>query len=330
MSTPQTQYCTSGRYLRYDAAWGARYGLDHATTNLKCLVMEAAALGRLAIVNAPSLSPRHNAGTNIDWRWETYFDLAAGRLVDLQTGAWQPIPIARRPPARFGTTLTLSHRRRAPRRAEPVELIVRRVHPFHPFGVPASIRTLTTRLWLPPSAAAAELARPAIERLLCLPQGYVALHVRRTDRIRNDCRWAKATAPERVLAKLREHGVGPDTPVYILSDERDPAFWGALRSCCRMFRYQDFPHLAAVVSPRNGPCPDNYLLFVAEREIMRHARLRIGTTWGPERPPADDWLDKGMGNRNFRRSRRRAIGRMWRVARMTKRTLRQVSATVFQ
>lgn len=326
MSMRQTQRGTGGRYLRYDAAWGARYGLEHATTNLKCLLMEAASIGRLAVVGAPRLSPHHNANIEIDWRWETYFDLSAGRLVDLQTGAWQAIPVAKRPPCEFCTTLTLSRRQRVPRWAGSIELIVRRVHPFNPFSLPGSVRIRSKRLWLPPSAAATDLARPAIEVLRRAPQGYVALHIRRGDRLRNDRRWANATTPERVRAKLRQHGVERDTPVYILSDERDPAFWAALRGCCRMYRYQDFPHLAAVVAPPDGGRPDNYLLFVAEREIMQHARLRIGTTFGPERPPADDWLDKGMGGRNLRRLRRRAVGKLRQVARAGTRALRHMRA----
>ena len=306
MSPHQARHRTRERYLCYDPVRHPPHGLGHAMTNLKCLMMEAVALGRLGIVPPLNLSRGHNAGTNLAWRWEKYFDLPAGRLVDLESGSSQAIPVATHPPASFGTSLTVSLRRRVPRRAESVELIIRRVHPFHPNSVPFSIRPRTVRLWLPPSAAAAELAGPVIERLRSLPHGYVAVHVRRGDRLLHDRRWADATTPERVCAKLRDHGIGRDTPVYILSNERDPAFWEALRGCCRMYRHLDFPHLAAVVSQEDGQHPDNYLLFVAEWEIMQHARLRIGTCWGPEKPQADDWLDKGMGTRNVRRLVRRS------------------------
>ena len=288
MRTQSGRHRPRERYLRYDRPKRGAPGLGHSVTNLKCLMLEASNLGRQAIVPPLTLHPDHNFLVDNDWQWETYYDLSAGRLLHMITRTSRPLPIAKRPPAKFGTSLTVHLRQRVPRRASAVELIVRHVAGYHATSLPRSVSPNTTRLWLPPSATVADLARPVIERLRSLPQGYAAVHARRTDRL-NWGRWAGVTAPERIRAKLRQHGIGRDTPVFFLSDERDPAFWAALRGCCRMYRYLDFPHLADIVS-QDGQRPDNYLLFVAEQEIMRHARLRIGTAWGPERPPADDFL----------------------------------------
>ncbi len=294
MSTSRRNRRLRQRFLRYENPGDGRAGLLHWATNLKCLTLEAARLGRLAIVPPLNLDERHNFGIQRDWRWETYFDLGAGRLVHMLTGVSRRIPIATRPPSGLATELVLDERQPVPREAACVDLLVRRVQTFHQRSVPPSLRPKWTRLWLPPSPNVSALARHAVERLRSLPKGYAAVHIRRQDWLQHPqyaASWSEATAPEHVRSKLREHGIRPHTPVYFLSDERDSEYWAALSDCCRLYRYGDFPHLNALVSTYRGD-PDNYLLFAVEREIMHQARLRIGTFWGPERPPADDWLLK--------------------------------------
>lgn len=282
------------RYLRYDDRERTSVGIGHWLTNLKCIALEAAALGRLATVPTLVLTEVHNFGVQLDWKWETYFDLGAGRLVNIVTGRSRPIPLATREPPPHATIVTLNPRERVPRRARSVDLIVRRVDGYYPRSVPPGLMPNWTRLAVPPSAAVANLSQSVVERLRALPGGYAAVHIRRGDRARIPAYapWAEATTLERVRSKLREHGIGRDTPVYFMSDERDPEYWAALRDCCRIYRHPDFPELSAIVSRDRTGGPDNYLLFVTEQEVMRHARLRIGTAWGPERPPADDWLVK--------------------------------------
>ena len=74
--------------------------------NLECLLAEAHALGRLAILPPLRLAPRHNFGAPRAWRWETYFDLDGSVLVDA-AGRPGPLPLARGaidagPPVRVG------------------------------------------------------------------------------------------------------------------------------------------------------------------------------------------------------------------------------------
>ena len=280
-------------YLRYDDPQRTSAGIGHWLTNLKCLALEAARLRRVAILPSLVLSEKHNFGVHRDWRWETYFDLGAAQLVNIVTGRSRAAPITDRAPP-CDSSLTLAPREPAPRCARSVQLIVRRVEGYYPPCVPRSLLPNWVRLSVPPSTTVTDLVEPVVRRLLSHPRGYVAIHIRRGDRARlpTYAPWAEATTPDRVRAKLREHGVGRETPVYVMSDERDPAYWAALRECCRMYRYRDFRELSAVVARVGKNAPDNYLLFVAEREIMRHARFRIGTAWGTERPPANDWLVK--------------------------------------
>ena len=80
-------------YLRYDDRRPAAAGLNHERRNLECLLAEAHALGRLAILPPLRLAPRHNFGAPREWRWETYFDLDRSVLVDA-AGRTGPLPLA--------------------------------------------------------------------------------------------------------------------------------------------------------------------------------------------------------------------------------------------
>ena len=282
------------RYLRYDDTGNAAVGLGHWLTNLKCVALEASVLGRLAVVPPLALTTRHNFGVDRPWRWDTYFDLPAARLVDIVTGRSRPVALATRPPPRGCTSVAVEPGARVPWRHRSVDQVVRRVGSHYASSLPWHLRPNWIRLATPPSAEVAALARPVVERLRALTGGYAAVHLRRGDRARGAAYapWAEATTPARVRAKLREHGVHRGTHAYFMSDERDPAYWRTLQDCCRIHRHTDFPSLAALVTGDASRPPDNYLLFVVEQEIMRGARLRIGTAWGTERPAADDWLVK--------------------------------------
>ena len=277
------------RYLRYEPPQREAGGMNHWLSNMQCLMREALELGRAAVLPSLGLARRHNFGVAADWRWETYFDMRAGRLVDAGGNVARPLPMAARVPERPATVLRLASGEAVPARGAACEMVVRQVGPLYREHVPQ--KTLPcVALWLPPSPAVVALARPVVERLTSSGAGYVAVHVRRGERMRARRRWREGTSPEGILRKLGRHGVGPDVSVFVLSDELDPAFWAALRGRCRLFRYTDFPQLAAVVARTAPLSPDNYLLYEAETEVMRHARLRIGTIPGLGRVQADDYL----------------------------------------
>ena len=65
-------------------------------SNLECLLREAHASGRLALLPALNLAPHHNFGIDRDWRWDAYVDFEASRLLD-SAGEEHP---TRRPQAR--------------------------------------------------------------------------------------------------------------------------------------------------------------------------------------------------------------------------------------
>ena len=270
------------RYLRYDAKTAIVAGMNHWLSNLKCLMREAYATGRLAVLPALDLLATYNFGVDREWRWESYVDLGESRLVDAD-GREHPLPVASRPPdgALPTPTLTLNPGERMPPGAEVHRLVVRRIeNALYRKDVPAAD-------WPPvdvrfrPAPRVRELARPMIEALTARGEGrFTAVHVRRGNRGRN-----RFTVPARIRAHLEARGVADRSVVFILSDERAPGFWEPLKEHYDLVRYTDCPRLAGLVSGAHGRHPDNFLLYEVEKEIMRSAALRIETYEG--RGPTD-------------------------------------------
>ena len=271
------------RFLQYRTPRPPVGGLLDLSGRLALLLREAHVTGRLAILPPLTLDPRYNFGVRREWRWEHYFDLGASRLTDA-AGRRHPLPIADCRPGDGVRTLRLRGGTLMPDRARDYPLVVRRLSHLSSLG-----RQLPVAGWpaatvdLLPAARAAALARPVVERLRSLGGGrFVAMHVRRGDRI------ALGEVPDRLTQSahvgrcLRDRGVAAGAVVYIATDERDPDFWRPLQDIWRVFRHADFPALDALVSGA-GEAPDNYLLFQVEREILREGHLRLGTM------PNRDW-----------------------------------------
>ena len=326
------------RYLRYRDGAATEPGVNHQMGNLACLLCEADALGRFAVLPPLRLSAAHNFGVVRAWRWDTYFDLAASRLVAAD-GAERPLPLACAPPSASSTPFVLGPGERLPAAARDCPVVERRVRAdVHARDVPWDHRA-APELRLVPSARVRALAAPVVAALG--GEGcFAAVHVRRGDRRYGALGWL--TRPARIARRLERLGVPAGSAVYVLSDERDARYWRAFeRDAGRRFavaRHEDFPALAALVPPRTA-CPDNYLLYEVEKEVMRRAAVRVETFPGLAPEPADAALvplPVWLTVRTLRRSRqaalrcvRRIVGeRMWGVARTLRRRLAAGGATV--
>ena len=270
------------RYLRYVEERPVYAGMNHWLSNLECLLGEAHATGRLAVLPELRLAARHNLGVDGRWRWETYFDLGRSRLAG--SGAEHPLPLADRPPPGAGP-FVLDGRQRIPPAAADRVLVERRLTSYlYRRQVPAAGHP-ALRLRMAPSARVLALARPAIDALAARAEQYAAVHIRRGDRLKG-LAVRRLTSPRGVRRCLERNGVAPGATVFFLSDECDPAYWEALRARYDLVRYTDFPQLAALVHTADGARPDNYLLYEVEKEIMRNASLRVETFPGLGRVPA--------------------------------------------
>ena len=276
------------RLLRYDTPT-VLAGLLHHVVNLRCLLREAHASGRLAVLPPLTLHPKHNFGHTRDWRWQDYYDLGASTLVDA-VGREHPLPIAPVAPALSRqrdagrAPLVVRPGGRIPGKGKSHPLVVRTFrHPTFKYEVPQECQP-PVELKLRPAEPVLRLATRAAQRLASLAQegdapqsGYVGVHVRRGDRLA----WAEFppahTEPPHIEAVLTRMAVYPAEVLFVASDERDPGFFEPLRTRYRLHRYTDFPYLQALVS---GDDPDNYLLYQVEREILRRGRLWIETLPG--------------------------------------------------
>lgn len=276
------------RLLRYDAP-AVLAGLEHHAGNLRCLLREAHATGRLAVLPPLTLHRKHNFGHARDWRWQDYYDLDASTLIDA-AGREHPLPIA---------PIALAWAGQRGGGATP--LVVHPGEHIPPNGTshPLVVRTFRRQLFknevpqegqppvelqLRPAEPVLRLAQRTSQHLASLARqgdapenGYVGVHVRRGDRLGEFEFPSERTEPPHIKAVLTRMAVYPAEVLFIASDERDPGFFDPLRACYRVLRYTDFPYLQALVS---GDDPDNYLLYQVEKEVLRRARLWIETLPG--------------------------------------------------
>lgn len=264
------------RFLQYETAKPFMVGLLHHTRNIRYLIHEAHVTGRSAILPPLALAPRHNFGIRREWRWEHYYDFSASSLTDA-AGRQHPLPIADHPPGEGVRTWTLPGGTPMPDCARHYPLVVRRIaDSFFKRELPVDTwPAVTVDLRCPERITT--LARSVVRRLRALGGGhFVAVHVRRGDRIATKSVPDWPTRPPHVGRFLRDRGVADGTVVYIASNEREPDFWRPLEETWRVFRYVDFPVLEALVSGADE-APDNYLLYQVELQVLREGSLRIGT-----------------------------------------------------
>ena len=304
------------RYLRYDEGVPVQAGMGHHLKNLECLLREAHAAGRLAVLPRLRLHARHNFGVQNDWEWDRYFDLAGSRLVDA-AGTEHPLPIVRHLPRVDAPTFRLGPGQRTPAAACCHVLVVRRIADGWFYRNVPEEDTAPLRLRMRRSARVRELARPVVSDLLARGgTRFVAVHARRGDRVGQYP--SRLTEPPAVLSYLRGRGVPDGSVVFLMSDEREPAFWELLHQHYDLARYTQYPELAALVTHRSDHRPDNYLLYAVEKEIMSHAGLRIGTRPVPNADVHGSLVDEATWSRFLRRRRRlrflRKLGRLGRRA----------------
>ena len=266
------------RLLKYDEPNCLAPGLNHRIINLECLLREAHGAGRLAVLPRLRLSASHNLGFRQDWKWDSYIDLDESRLVDA-AGTEYPLPLARNGPEAdvpTFTAFTVGPGERTPAAADDHVLVVRRLkHRVFQKDVPVEDRP-PLRLQLRWSRRVRRLARPVVSDLLARGEGrFVAVHARRGDRLSHYP--GRLTEPAGIRRHLEERGIVDGSVVFLMSDERDPAFWEPLRAYYDLARYTDYPQLAALLCQAGGQRPDNYMLYAVERQVMASAWMRIET-----------------------------------------------------
>ena len=270
------------RYLKYENIkdnFEAVPGLQHQVCNLITLFEEALYLNRIPIVPPLIIPAHHNRGTCRFSYFEKYFSFAkiAEKTELMADERFQNFSVR--------STQQVDHDRLTETLAAlPEQLVIRRFPDWNwfevelclpqPFGRRdgTSLRWENTQTWplLEPSIRVRQIASEVMEKL----QTYCALHVRRGDKSQNPNLWPEiqnATTPNVILNRIKSW-IPPGENLYILSDERDPDYFGPLRAHYRVFQYFDFPQLFDLEEEE-----DNFMLFCVENELLRHARIGVGT-----------------------------------------------------
>lgn len=270
--------------LKYDRLTARHFDLDHEVANLRCLLREAHATGRLAVVPPLNLLPKHNLGVWRDWKWETYFDFGESTLIDAE-GREHPLPVARGEPDVGVPVLSVRPKNSVPLATSDgaqATLAIRQMrHDTYPHDLPAnqSVSASAIKIRLRSSLRVRKLAQAAVAQLQALDDGrFAAVHVLRGTRLDRAEYPSRLTEPAHIRDCLTRHDIPDGAVLFVMSDERMPDFFQPLNQHYRLFRYLNFPKLRALVSPAaDQASPDNYLLYQVEREIAKHASLRLDT-----------------------------------------------------
>lgn len=262
-----------GRYLLYQDVRAVPTGMDHQLSNLRCLLGEAHAMRRLAVLPPLRLEPGHNFGIGRDWSWDSYFDLDGSRMVGAN-GEEYRLPLLRELPSGNLETRIVSPKG-CLSASERATLVVRQVRD-EVYAREVVAAQPAPELRLRPSATVLDLAAPVVATLLDRwPTGFGGVHIRRGDRLWGPMK--RLTRPPNVRRRLKKLGIREGTGVFFMSDEHDATFWSALAPYYEAIRYTDFPELAALIDASGARSPDNYLLYEVEKEVMRHAARRVET-----------------------------------------------------
>ncbi len=103
---------------------------------------------------------------------------------------------------------------------------------------------------------------------------YACMHVRMSDR---ESQWPvfEFSSSKEHIKSVLEHSISKGSQLYIMSDIHQPDFFDFLKSDYRVYRYHDFPDLKRLVSEESGGKIDNVMLYLAEKNIMKHATVKI-------------------------------------------------------
>ncbi len=103
---------------------------------------------------------------------------------------------------------------------------------------------------------------------------YVCMHVRMSDR---ESQWPvfEFSSSKKNIESILEHSIDKGSQLYIMSDIHQPDFFDFLKSNYRIYRYHDFPKLRQLVSGEGGGKIDNVMLYLIEKNIMKHATVKI-------------------------------------------------------
>ena len=82
-------------------------------------------------------------------------------------------------------------------------------------------------------------------------------------------------ATKQQIESALSYAISKKSRLYIMSDILEPQYFDFLKKDYKVYRYYDFPELEQLVSGKDGNSVDNVMLYCVEKNIMRHATVKI-------------------------------------------------------
>jgi hypothetical protein len=260
----------------------AKPGINHLREALEWLVRESISLNRTPLVFTPRFDSIHNFGIEVNASWDKYIDLGNLQINNSSLGTNISIQaVMEKDIAGFRDLSILWVERDhilTDKENKDFDLIVRhnktgleidRVH--------TGIRGLPNySVGFMPSHQVLDTYNQVSNKL----QNYSAMHVRRgdmlamVDKFPNLDQETQADKIKAIISRVLPTG----SKIYILTNERDKAFFDPLKTDCEVLQYFDFPELIGLVECEQ---PDNFLLFEIEKLIFENAKIKIYTFTHP-------------------------------------------------
>lgn len=259
-------------------------GLLHQMTNLKTLLTEAHALGRVAIIEHVPFDGDHNRGRFVCAPWSRYLDMVhVSKEVPIWPG-WIKLSMKFKTRdkdpveyfSEYDTFETLN--------ASKAKVVVR---DFGPTMAEYMALSRGSGYWkhqqevlelLVESKFVASIAYEAVEKMLKDgARSFVCVKVRRGDKLAEVDKYPcldECTQGERVVSKLRKNKVSMKKDVvFLMTNEADKSFFkDVMRSGYRVETSESLGLLE-----NSEVQVDNFLLFAVEIAVCRNARGMIGT-----------------------------------------------------
>jgi len=263
------------RYLIYNYPNNdsPEFGFMHNLSNFKNLLLEAYYLKRIAILPNPSFDPKHNNNYIVSHCWEKYIDFDSIKIQCNKTLNSEPIKcICRHKFDLESVNLKETHRVNNFENADDCskKYLIRDISSDLSFwGVSELNLEKKYRVILNFSKDVIKMTNLVLEDF----QDYIAIHVRRGDRMMLNPKIKKFTNPKYISSCLLEKYPN-NTKYYLMSDEKESGYFDFIKENFDVKTYKDFPFLKDIVQ---GLKPDNFMLFSIEKLIYYNAKERIGT-----------------------------------------------------
>ena len=269
--------------------WPAGFaGFDHNTSHLKTLIVDARHLGRIPVLRAFHLDPKHNFGHLASGKLDDYFDLSRSCLLDKTTGNRHPLvyineqelfALLRR--KRQHSILRIPRRREVTEREnDKYSLIVKETGGFHVIPEGESYRVI-----LEDAVRIADYG-DAVARQLGEFYALGYRHLKAFERKHLPARRKKyrGKLPVSRLAAELPGIFPPGSKLYVFSNIwNQPDYFRPLERHYKVFRYYDFPVLRTFIGGGGGGAPNTFMLYAIEQRIAKKAQKCFRVHWHPDK-----------------------------------------------